>query len=174
MLKLSFIFGGAGFLKCSPGYEKIVSLSFISSTRDCSFDAICHYLKLKMIFIYRKDVSLETVCPIWKQLVGQLIAFPIVVVVLYLLILLVENIVHIRVVAFPKCSSGYEKFLSFIASATDCSFDAICHYLKLKMIFIYGKDVYLETVCPIWKQLVGQLFCFSDSCCCTLSAHITC
>ena len=162
MLKLSFIFGNAGFLKYSPGYEKIASLSFIASARDCSFDAICNYLKLKMIFIYGNDVSLETVCPIWKQLVGQLIAFPIVVVVLYLLILLVENIVHIWVVGFPKSTSGCEKiaYLIFIASATDCSFDAICHYLKLKMIFIYGNDVSLETACPLWKQLVGQLIAF--------------
>ena len=68
-----------------------------------------------MNFMYGNDVSLETVCPIWKQVVGQLIAFPIVVVVLYLLILLVENIVHIGFVAFPKCSSGYEKlFLSVL------------------------------------------------------------
>ena len=95
MLKLLFIFGDAGFPKCSSGYEKIVSLSFIASATDCSFDAICHYLKLKMIFIYGNDISLETVCPIWKQLVGQLIAFPIVVVVLYLLILHVEIIVYI-------------------------------------------------------------------------------
>ena len=112
-----------------------------------------------MIFIYGNDVSLETACPIWKQLVGQLIASPIVVFVPYLLILHVENIFHIWVVGFLKCSSGYGKIvsLSFIASATDCSFDAICHYLKLKMIFTYGNDVSLETACPIWKQLVGQL-----------------
>ena len=115
-----------------------------------------------MIFIYGNDVSLETVCPIWKQLVGQLIAFPIVVFVPYLLILHVENIFHIWVVVFLKCSSGYGKIvsLSFIASATDCSFDAICHYLKLKMIFICGNDVSLETACPIWKQLVDQLIAF--------------
>ena len=152
--------GVVAFPKCSSGYEKIASLSFVASATDYSFDTICHYLKLKMIFIYGNDVSLETVCPIWKKLVGQLIVFPIVVFVPYLLIFLVENIVHIWVVSFPKCSSGYEKIvsLSFIASATDCSFDAICHYLKLKMIFMYGKDVSLETTaCPIWKQLVGQL-----------------
>ena len=138
---------------------KKLFLSFIASAADCSFDAICHYLKLKMIFIYGNDVSLETACPIWKQLVGQLFFSPIVVFVPYLLILHFENIFHIWVVGFPKCSSGYEKIvsLSFIASATDCSFDAICHYLKLKMIFTYGNDVSLETACPIWKQLVGQL-----------------
>ena len=89
-LSLSFLFGNVGFPKCSPGYEKIVSFSFIASATGCSFDAICHYLKLKMIFIYGNDISLETVCPIWKQLVGQLIVFPIVVVVPYLLILHVE------------------------------------------------------------------------------------
>ena len=112
-----------------------------------------------MIFIYGNDVSLETACLIWKQLVVQLIAFPMVVFVPYLLIIHVENIFHIWILGFPKCSSGYEKIvsLSFIASATDCSFDAICHYLKLKMIFIYVNDVSLETACPIWKQLLGQI-----------------
>ena len=94
-LDLSFLFGDAGFPKCSPGYEKIVSLSFITSATDCSFDAICHYLKLKMIFIYGNDVSLETACPIWQQLVGQLTVSPIVVVVPDLLILQVEFIVFI-------------------------------------------------------------------------------
>ena len=160
-LDLSFLFGNVGFPKRSPVYEKIVSLSFIASATDCSFDAICHYLKLKMIFIYGNDVSLETVCPLWKQLVGQLIVFPIVVVVLYLLILLVENIVHIWVVGFPKCSSGYEKIASqFYSFCRGLFFDATCHYLKLKTIFIYGNDVSLETSCTIWKQLVGQLIAF--------------
>ena len=138
-------------------------LSFIASAADCSFDASCHYLKLERIFIYGNDVSLEKACPIWKELVGrQLIAFPIVVFVPYLLILHVQNIFQIWVVGFLKCSSGYGKIVSliFLASATDCSFDAICHYLKLKTIFIYGNDVSLETACPIWKQLVGQLIAF--------------
>ena len=94
-LNLSFLYGYVGFPKRSPGYEKIFSLSFIVIATDSSFDAFCHYLKLKMIFIYGNDVSLQTVCPIWKQLVGQLIAFPIVIVVPYLLLLHVEIIVYV-------------------------------------------------------------------------------
>ena len=75
------LIGSVGFPKRSPGYEKIVSFSFIASATGCSFDAICRYLKLKIFFIYRNDVSLETACPIWKQLVGQLTVSPMVVVV---------------------------------------------------------------------------------------------
>ena len=70
MLKLSFIFGNVDFTKYSPGFETSVPLSFIASATDCSFDAICHYLKLNIIFRYGNVVSLETACPIWKT-VGQ-------------------------------------------------------------------------------------------------------
>ena len=75
--------------------KKIVSFSFIASATGCSFDAICRYLKLKIFFIYGNGVSLETACPIWQQLVGQLTVSPMVVVVPDLLILQVEFIVFI-------------------------------------------------------------------------------
>ena len=134
-------------------------LCFIVIATDCSLDAFCHYLKLKMIFIYGNDVSLQTVCPIGKQLVGQIFAFPIVVVVPYLLILHVEIIVCLGTLVFQNVHLVMKKLFrfTFIASATGCSFDAMCRYLKLKIFFIYVNDVSLETACPIWKQLVGQL-----------------
>ena len=66
MLNLSFIFGNVDFTKCSPGFETSVPLSFIASATDCCFDAICHYLKLKIFVMYMNHVSLETTCPIWK------------------------------------------------------------------------------------------------------------
>ena len=100
--KLAFMFGSVGFPNCSPGCETNVSLSFMASATDCSYDAICRYLKLKIFFIYGNDVSFETACPIWKQLVGQLIVSPMVVVVPDLLILLVEFIVFIWELWFSK------------------------------------------------------------------------
>ena len=101
-----------------------------------------------------------------KQLVGQLISF-LMVVVPDLLILQVEFIVYIWERRFSKRSPGYEKFvsLSFVVFATDCSFDAMCHYLKLKILFICGNDS-LETTCPIWKTIGRSAYIFSDGCCC--------
>ena len=80
--------------------KKLFRFTFIASATGCSFDAMCRYLNLKIFFIYVNDVSLETACPIWKQLVGQLLVSPMVVVVPDLLILQVEFIVFIWVRGF--------------------------------------------------------------------------
>ena len=100
-----------------------------------------------------------------KQLVGQLVAFPIVVVP-DLLILQVEIIVFIWERWFSKLFTWLRnKCFSFIASATHCSFDAICHYLRLKILFINGNDVALETACPIGKIIGRSAYIRSDGCC---------
>ena len=131
----------------------------IASATVCSFDAICRYLKLKIFLIYGNDVSLKQRAQYghnWSvslQFLRWLLLYLICSYYRLSLSFLFGN------VGFPQRLPGYEKIVSFsfIASATGCSFDAICRYLKLKIFLIYGNDVSLETACPIWKQLVGQL-----------------
>ena len=87
----------------SPGCETSVSLSFIASATDCSFDAICHYLKLKILFVYGNDYSSETACLIWKIIGRSADTFLMVVVVVAdLLILPVEIVVYISECLFSK------------------------------------------------------------------------
>ena len=113
---------------------KKLFLSFASAT-DCSFDAIGHYLNLKMFFIYGNDVSLEAACPTWKQLIGKLIAPMVVVVLLICSFYRFEIILYIWDVGFPN---SYENIGSvFFVSATDCSFEKKrLFFLKLKRFSI--------------------------------------